>query len=162
MIKAEVWVICWSEAEADNTNLGLDNSSYYTKAKFNNCFNVYLKSFQKRILVVYHGGISRRLLNFISLISWWFWNLFLSVRFPRWASLFFGETIICAFMFFPPFTFLSWDASRMDNNDVVSCYNFFNIQQYYVKARLRWIYVIASGYDDLADGSKSIKQHDFS
>ena len=31
IIKAEVCVICRSEAEANNTNLGLDNSPYQTQ-----------------------------------------------------------------------------------------------------------------------------------
>ena len=38
IIKAEVRVICGSEAEADNTSRGLDNSPYHTKTEFNNCF----------------------------------------------------------------------------------------------------------------------------
>ena len=33
-------------AEADNTLRDLHNSSYHTKAKFNNCFIIYLKYFQ--------------------------------------------------------------------------------------------------------------------
>ena len=35
-----------SKAEADNTVLDLHNSSYHTKAVFNNCSIIYLKYFQ--------------------------------------------------------------------------------------------------------------------
>ena len=41
IIKAEVCVIYRSEAEADNTNRGLDNSPYHTKTEFNNCFIIH-------------------------------------------------------------------------------------------------------------------------
>ena len=42
IIKAEVCVICRSEAVADNTNLALNNSSYPARTEFNNCFIIYL------------------------------------------------------------------------------------------------------------------------
>ena len=33
----------WPQAEADNTLRDLHNSSYYTKAEFNNCFIIHSK-----------------------------------------------------------------------------------------------------------------------
>ena len=35
--------------QVDNTNRGLDNSSYHAKTEFNNCFIIYLKSDANRI-----------------------------------------------------------------------------------------------------------------
>ncbi len=41
-------------ASVDNDKLWLDNSSYYVKTEFNNCFIIYLIKRMKKIPVVRH------------------------------------------------------------------------------------------------------------
>jgi hypothetical protein len=38
-----------STAEADNTNRGLNNSSYPTRTEFNNCFIIYLSEYTTKV-----------------------------------------------------------------------------------------------------------------
>ena len=50
------------KAEADNTNRGLNNSSYPTRTEFNNCFIIYLHlrtfSLKKLVICILNFGIS--------------------------------------------------------------------------------------------------------
>ncbi len=41
------------KAEADNTNRGLNNSSYPTRTEFNNCFIIYLYLYRTYVLYIY-------------------------------------------------------------------------------------------------------------
>lgn len=127
------------------TNHGLDNSSYYARLEFNNCFSIYFKGEEKllrsttssslfyRILAVFHKDISRRLLYIIQLISCCFWNLFSvifeSVRFPK-----VGESHHSCYV---SFGFVSRDVSRWDG-DVAAFQKFCKIPRYYVVAWYNW------------------------
>lgn len=43
IVKAEVCYLTKPQAEADNTNRGLDNFRYHAKTKFNNCSITHIK-----------------------------------------------------------------------------------------------------------------------